>query len=202
MMTTKIAQLQKQLSTKPTASPHPFLPTPLYRVSELEYLYQNREPRPEDVESIRELQRQVRSLQSRLKEAEVSHMLLLRLYFMLTVQAEKQVYQLELVNREKNYNKIFNATPCVGVLDPLRHTKVRPPHPYPTPPHRRSTPVVAQDSHKCTCVSCPTEEGPHSSSGPPLLQPPVQCPLPGWRTVQTPHTGQLLRYPTTYSLRR
>lgn len=42
------------------------------------------------------------------------------------VQAEKQVYQLELVNREKNYNQIFNATPCVGVLNPLRHSKVSP----------------------------------------------------------------------------
>lgn len=55
---------------------------------------------------------------------------------MMTVQAEKQVYQLELVNREKNYNQIFSASPCVGVLDPLKHTKVRPPHP--TPPQEES----------------------------------------------------------------
>ena len=37
----------------------------------------------------------------------------------LCIQAEKKFYQLELMNREKNYNKIFNAHPHVGVLDPL-----------------------------------------------------------------------------------
>lgn len=35
-------------------------------------------------------------------------------------QAEKKVYELELVNREKNYNQVFNARPQVGVLDPLQ----------------------------------------------------------------------------------
>lgn len=34
-------------------------------------------------------------------------------------QAEKKVYQLELSNREKNYNQVFNANPHVGVLNPL-----------------------------------------------------------------------------------
>lgn len=36
------------------------------------------------------------------------------------IQAEKRFYQLELMNREKNYNKLFNAKPCIGVLDPLQ----------------------------------------------------------------------------------
>ena len=36
------------------------------------------------------------------------------------MQAEKRIYQLELMNREKNYNKIFSANPHVGVLDPLQ----------------------------------------------------------------------------------
>ena len=35
------------------------------------------------------------------------------------VQADKRVYQMELVNREQNYNKLFSANPVVGVLDPL-----------------------------------------------------------------------------------
>ncbi len=35
-------------------------------------------------------------------------------------QAEKRVYQLELMNREKNYNKLFNVNPQVGVLNPLQ----------------------------------------------------------------------------------
>ena len=42
------------------------------------------------------------------------------------VQADKRVYQMELVNREQNYNKLFSANPMVGVLDPLAHKdKVR-----------------------------------------------------------------------------
>ena len=36
------------------------------------------------------------------------------------LQAEKRVYQLELMNREKNYNKLFNVNPQVGVLNPLQ----------------------------------------------------------------------------------
>lgn len=40
-------------------------------------------------------------------------------FFSFCVQAEKRVFQMELVNREKNYNKLFNANPLVGVIDPL-----------------------------------------------------------------------------------
>jgi len=35
-------------------------------------------------------------------------------------------YQLELVNRENNFNKIFNANPNVGVLDPFDKKKATP----------------------------------------------------------------------------
>lgn len=41
---------------------------------------------------------------------------------------------MELVNREKNYNQIFNATPLVGVINPLVSTspssrvKIKSPH--------------------------------------------------------------------------
>ena len=42
------------------------------------------------------------------------------LTLILCTQAEKRFYQLELVNREQNYNKIFNANPIIGVLDPLQ----------------------------------------------------------------------------------
>jgi hypothetical protein len=34
-------------------------------------------------------------------------------------------FKLELINREQNFNKTFNANPSVGVLDPLAK-KVRP----------------------------------------------------------------------------
>jgi hypothetical protein len=30
---------------------------------------------------------------------------------------------MELINREKNYNKLFNATPLTGILDPLQIKK-------------------------------------------------------------------------------
>ena len=41
-------------------------------------------------------------------------------YVCVCLQAEKRVYQLELMNREKNYNKLFNVNPQVGVLNPLQ----------------------------------------------------------------------------------
>lgn len=41
---------------------------------------------------------------------------------MSSLQGEKRVYQLELMNREKNYNQVFNAHPFVGVLNPLSST--------------------------------------------------------------------------------
>ena len=37
----------------------------------------------------------------------------------LPLQAELRIYQLELANREKNYNKLFGVNPLVGVLDPM-----------------------------------------------------------------------------------
>ena len=30
-------------------------------------------------------------------------------------------YKLELINREQNYNKVFNANPNVGILNPLEN---------------------------------------------------------------------------------
>jgi len=39
-------------------------------------------------------------------------------------QEEKRYYQMELVNRETNFNKLFNADPKVGVLNPLTVHKV------------------------------------------------------------------------------
>lgn len=36
------------------------------------------------------------------------------------VQEEKRFYQLELVNRETNFNKVFSSSPNVGLLNPLQ----------------------------------------------------------------------------------
>jgi hypothetical protein len=38
---------------------------------------------------------------------------------------EKKYFQMELVNRENNFNKMFNTTPNIGVMNPLSaNTKV------------------------------------------------------------------------------
>ena len=36
---------------------------------------------------------------------------------------EMKYYQLELINREQNYNTMFSSSPQVGVLDPLSKAK-------------------------------------------------------------------------------
>ena len=42
-------------------------------------------------------------------------------------QDEKKFFELELVNRESNYNKVFNTAPKIGVINPMNvKTKVRP----------------------------------------------------------------------------
>jgi hypothetical protein len=43
----------------------------------------------------------------------------------LCVKDEKKYFQMELVNRENNFNKMFNTTPNIGVMNPLSaNTKV------------------------------------------------------------------------------
>ena len=38
---------------------------------------------------------------------------------------EKKFFELELVNRESNYNKVFNTAPKIGVINPMNvKTKV------------------------------------------------------------------------------
>jgi len=39
------------------------------------------------------------------------------------IMVDKKYYQMELVNRETNYNKVFNSNPNVGVLNPRAATK-------------------------------------------------------------------------------
>ncbi len=45
--------------------------------------------------------------------------------FYVNFQDDKKFYQMELVNRETNFNKVFSAAPNVGVMNPL-NAKVRP----------------------------------------------------------------------------
>ncbi|XP_073432026.1 protein FAM184A isoform X3 [Dendrobates tinctorius] len=73
------------------------------RLSEMEEKYQNRESRPEDMQIISELKDMVAERDQLIKK----------------LIEDKKFYQLELVNRETNFNKVFNASPNVGVINPL-----------------------------------------------------------------------------------
>lgn len=66
--------------------------------------YRTRESRPEDLELIEQLRNSVLEKEQRMKQ----------------LIDEKRYYQMELVNRETNFNKVFNTTPNVGVMNPLQ----------------------------------------------------------------------------------
>lgn len=93
------------------------------RVVEWEQRYTSRESKPEDLEAIRELQLLTEHQRVKMKDLIVRHYKIITDFapgqYTYTVQAEKRVYELELMNREKNYNQVFNANPCVGVINPL-----------------------------------------------------------------------------------
>ncbi|KAI4895692.1 hypothetical protein NFI96_024784 [Prochilodus magdalenae] len=65
--------------------------------------FRNRESRPEDLQMIAELKEMVTERETLVKK----------------LVDDKKFYQLELVNRETNFNKVFNASPNVGVINPL-----------------------------------------------------------------------------------
>uniref|UniRef100_A0A3Q3WQ44 Protein FAM184A/B N-terminal domain-containing protein n=1 Tax=Mola mola TaxID=94237 RepID=A0A3Q3WQ44_MOLML len=65
--------------------------------------FRNRESRPEDLQVIAELKDMVSERESLVKK----------------LVDDKKFYQLELVNRETNFNKVFNTSPNVGVINPL-----------------------------------------------------------------------------------
>ena len=78
------------------------------RLQEAEERYENRESRPEDLELIEQLRQQLYEREMLVKRME----------------EEKQYFQRELVNRETNFNKVFNSDPKVGVLNPFQSKKV------------------------------------------------------------------------------
>ncbi|XP_078068859.1 protein FAM184A isoform X11 [Mustelus asterias] len=84
------------------------------KISSLEILleeadekYNNRESRPEDLQLITELKEMISERDQLTKK----------------LMDDKKFYQLELVNRETNFNKVFNASPNVGVINPLAKQK-------------------------------------------------------------------------------
>lgn len=96
------------------------------RYLDAEERYQTRESRPEDLEEIQKLKASVTELQTRIKEMAVCPVQYMVVDgcppVTLPLQAELRIYQLELANREKNYNKLFGVNPVVGVLDPVTST--------------------------------------------------------------------------------
>ncbi|XP_037618441.1 protein FAM184A-like isoform X5 [Sebastes umbrosus] len=67
----------------------------------------NRESRPEDLHVIAELREMVTEREALVKKLVVSG------------QDDKKFYQLELVNRETGFSKVFNSSANVGVINPL-----------------------------------------------------------------------------------
>ncbi|XP_063080167.1 protein FAM184A [Engraulis encrasicolus] len=65
--------------------------------------FRNRESRPEDLHVIAELKQMVSEREALVKK----------------LVDDKKFYQLELVSRETGFNKVFNASPNVGVINPL-----------------------------------------------------------------------------------
>lgn len=74
---------------------------------DLQGLFEERPSRPEDIEAIRMLQAEVERKEDEIKK----------------INEQFKFYKLELANRENNYNKMFNANPNVGVMDPLEYKK-------------------------------------------------------------------------------
>ncbi|KAM6945352.1 protein FAM184A [Aplochiton taeniatus] len=74
--------------------------------------FRNRESRPEDLQVIAELKEMVSERESLVKK----------------LVDDKKFYQLELVNRESSFNKVFNTSANVGVINPLIKVSGTTPH--------------------------------------------------------------------------
>jgi hypothetical protein len=71
---------------------------------ELQMCFEGRPSRPDDIELINNLQKECNTKNEELALAE----------------ERMKFFRQELINREDNYNKIFNANPIVGTMDPLQ----------------------------------------------------------------------------------
>uniref|UniRef100_A0A2K6TXS8 Family with sequence similarity 184 member A n=1 Tax=Saimiri boliviensis boliviensis TaxID=39432 RepID=A0A2K6TXS8_SAIBB len=76
-------------------------------LEEMEEKYLKRESKPEDIQMITDLKAMLTERDQIIKK----------------LIENNKFYQLELVNRETNYNKIFNSSPTVGVINPLTKQK-------------------------------------------------------------------------------
>ncbi|XP_042109201.1 protein FAM184A isoform X4 [Ovis aries] len=72
-------------------------------LEEMEEKYLMRESKPEDIQMIADLKAMLTERDQVIKK----------------LMEDNKFYQLELVNRETNFNKVFNSSPTVGVINPL-----------------------------------------------------------------------------------
>ena len=77
----------------------------MIRYEDLKILFDQRPSRIEDIETIKMLKKEIMVREDEIKKLH-EHM---------------KFFKLELINREQNYNKIFNANPHIGVLNPLEN---------------------------------------------------------------------------------
>lgn len=77
-------------------------------VDDLQRLFKQRPSKTEDLERI----------------CLLSEDLKLKQHELVQVQQQLRFFRLELVNRDKNYNEIFNSNPHVGVLDPISQQNI------------------------------------------------------------------------------
>ncbi|XP_042109199.1 protein FAM184A isoform X2 [Ovis aries] len=76
-------------------------------LEEMEEKYLMRESKPEDIQMIADLKAMLTERDQVIKK----------------LMEDNKFYQLELVNRETNFNKVFNSSPTVGVINPLMKQK-------------------------------------------------------------------------------
>uniref|UniRef100_G3SDD7 Family with sequence similarity 184 member A n=1 Tax=Gorilla gorilla gorilla TaxID=9595 RepID=G3SDD7_GORGO len=76
-------------------------------LEEMEEKYLMRESKPEDIQMITELKAMLTERDQIIKK----------------LIEDNKFYQLELVNRETNFNRVFNSSPTVGVINPLAKQK-------------------------------------------------------------------------------
>lgn len=100
------------------------------RLEGTEEKLRNRESRPEDLHVIAELREMVSEREALVKKlvvsgapessgARVPSASAPRRMETFAFQDDKKFYQLELVNRETGFNKVFNSSANVGVINPL-----------------------------------------------------------------------------------
>ena len=77
------------------------------RYENLQDMYDNRPSREEDLALIKHLQDEFTTKDEALKKA----------------YEDMKFYKLELINREENYNKVFGASPNVGILNKKKEPK-------------------------------------------------------------------------------